>query len=163
MSRLRTNDANVESQVKKMLGLSVAVAFPATRPGKAILGFAGRRALLAVEGIVMDPIGSMQRTNALLNTYKRIGQAVALYESLSRIGDSYQSLSSSSSSYQQNGGGSDTPSRAEVALAIGFLGYKVHEFATEKHYPKHPYVPCREGFVEKRVNGKLMCVRSTRK
>ena len=159
----RTYDHNVVSQTKKMLMITAVVAFPATAPGRAILGFAGRRALLAVEGIVMDPVGSMQRTNTLLKTYKRIGQAVSLYQSLSKIGDSYQSLSSSSSSYQQNGGGSDTPSRAEVALALGYLGQQAHVFATEKQYPKHPAMSCRPGFVEKRVNGKLMCVRSTRK
>ena len=163
MSRFRTNDANVESQVKKMAGISIAVAVPATAPGRAILGFAGRRALLAVEGIVMDPVGTMQRTDRLLKTYKRIGQAVGLYQSLSKIGDSYKSSSSSLSSYQQNGGGGDTPSKAEMALAYGFLAHKVQKYATEASYPKHPAMRCRPGFVEKRVKGKLMCVRSTRK
>ena len=78
-----------------------------------------------------------------------------------RVGTSgsYQSSASSSSSYQQNGGAVDTPSLAEHALAYGYLGYQAFKMATEKSYPKHPASPCRPGFVEKRVNGKIMCVR----
>ena len=75
---------------------------------------------------------------------------------------SIQSSSSSLSSYQQNGGGGDTPS-PEKALASGFLGNQSYKQATERSYPKHQAMRCRPGFVEKRVNGKLMCVRSTRK
>ena len=153
MSRFRTNDANVGSQVKKMAGISVAVAFPATRPGQAILGFAGRRALLAVEGIVMDPIGTMQRTDRLLKTYKRIGQAVALYQSLSKIGDSYESLASSSSSYQQNGGASGTrqrkPTMSQRALKRVIRQSDVR--LVEQHV-------CPPGYDLQKVKGRWMCV-----
>ena len=152
MSRFRTNDANVGSQVKKMAGISVAVAVPATAPGRAILGFAGRRALLAVEGIVMDPIGTMQRTDRMLKTYKRIGQAVALYQSLSKIGDSYKSLASNSSSYQQNGGASGT-----TAVAGGPDSYDIFQEGYRKRSGTRG--PCQSGYVLKKVKGRWMCVR----
>ena len=93
---------------------------------------------------------------------KPFGGRPTIYKPI-RSSKNYKSSSSSLSSYQQNGGGGDTPSIAEVVVALGFLGSKVHEFATEKQYPKHPAMRCRPGFVEKRVNGKLMCVPSTRK
>jgi hypothetical protein len=152
MSRFRTSDANVVSQTKKMAGISVAVAVPATAPGRAILGFAGRRALLAVEGIVMDPIGTMQRTDRLLKTYKRIGQAVALYQSLSNIGDRYKSLASSSSSYQQNGGAGDTSKRSGSSYPAP--GY--NELRARK---SQGLSACEPGYVLKKVKGRWMCVR----
>ena len=159
MSRFRTRDETVVSQSKRMGLVVLSVAAPMSTPGRAVAGHVGRRALLAVEGIVMDPIGTTQRTNQLLRTYRRVGQAVALYRSLLEISD-YESTASSSSSYQQNGGADDTPSSVETALAFGYLGHKAFEFATEKSYPKHPAMPCRPGFVEKKVDGKLVCVRT---
>ena len=153
MSRFRTSDANVVSQARKMAGISVAVAVPASRPGQAILGFAGRRALLAVEGIVMDPIGTMQRTDRILKTYKRMGQAVALYQSLSKFGDSYKSLASSSSSYQQNGGAGGTrmqqPSMSQAALKRVIRQSDVR--LAEQHV-------CPPGYDLKKVKGRWMCV-----
>ena len=157
MSRFRTNDANVGSQVKKMAGISVAVAVPATAPGRAILGFAGRRALLAVEGIVMDPVGTMQRTDRILKTYKRMGQAVALYQSLSNIGDSYKSLASSSSSYQQNGGAGGTSSKKGTTP---MLSQKSINWTLRNGYSKAAITEhaCGVGFDLKKIKGRWMCV-----
>jgi hypothetical protein len=160
MSRFRTNDANVGSQVKKMAGISVAVAVPATAPGRAILGFAGRRALLAVEGIVMDPVGTMQRTDRILKTYKRMGQAVALYQSLSNIGDSYKSLASSSSSYQQNGGAGDTRETPPILpnRTINRMIKTLRNSADRSRW-KREGGACPPGYVLKKVKGRWMCVR----
>lgn len=160
MRRFRTNDANVQSQTKKMLMISGAVAFPATRPGQAILGFAGRRTLLAVEGIVMDPIGSIQRTNTMLNTYKRMGQAVALYESLSKFGDSYKSLASSSSSYQQNGDASDTLAFGDDIRKPNYPIRSTYK-GTRRHRReiRQGEKPCPPGWRLAKVQGKWMCVR----
>lgn len=162
MRRFRTNDANVGKQTKKMVAISIAVAIPATAPGRALLGYAGRQVLVSINKVMMDPIGSMRRTDQLFKTYKRVGQAAALYQSLSKFRD-YESSSSSTSSYQQYGGGGDNPTLPEAALALGYLGHQAIQMATEKSYPRHPAMPCRPGFVEKRVEGKLMCVRQQRK
>lgn len=159
MRRFRTRDDTVRSQAKKMAALSAVVALPATAPGRALLGYAGRSTLRAAEGILSDPLGSMQRTDRILKSYRLAGKAAAAYKGLSRFMEVKQSPSSSTSSYQQYGGGGDTPSITETALGVGYLVHQAHGFMTEKSYPKHPAMPCRPGFVEKRIKGKLMCVR----
>ena len=156
MSRFRTRDETVISQSKRMAGISLAVAFPATRPGQLVLGHVGRRALLAVEGIVMDPIGTMQRTDRLLKTYKRMGQVVGLYHSAIRFRD-YKSLASSSSSYQQNGGASGTrgPDMVSPAMSQAGIERKI------KHNVVSPWMlsQCPTGYELKKVKGRWMCVR----
>jgi hypothetical protein len=99
----------------------------------------------------MDPIGTMQRTDRLLKTYKRMGQAVGLYHSAIRFMN-YKSLASSSSSYQQNGGASGTP-----AGAGGPDSYDI----PQEGYRKRSGIrgPCQSGYVLQKVKGRWMCVR----
>ena len=134
--------------------------FPLTNPLQdLVIWNQGGKGLTSLARHHLEKFGSGDYNDMLM---KPFGGRPTTYKPIRRS-KNYKSSSSSLSSYQQNGGGGDTPSIAERALAYGYLAYKVHEFATEKQYPKHRYVPCRDGFVEKRVNGKLMCVRSTRK
>ena len=153
MSRFRTRDETVISQSKRMAGITLAAAVPATRPGQLVVGHVFRRSLLAIEGIIMDPIGTMQRTDKLLKTYKRAGQAVGLYHSAIRFLN-YKSLASSSSSYQQNGGASGTRSisptmsQATVKRAIRDSDVRL----VEQHV-------CPPGYDLQKVKGRWMCVR----
>lgn len=155
----------VESVGKKAGAGLLAIAVASSPATRALVRATGRQAAITVGKTIQDPVRSWQRAGTIIKTYNRIGKAAAVgkgaYDHFYRP-KKYASSSSSTSSYQQYGGGGDTPTPAEVALGLGYLGHQVYKFATEKSYPKHPASPCRPGFVEKRVRGKLMCVRVKR-
>lgn len=156
----------VESVGKKVGAGVVALGVATSAPVRGLLGATVRQTAITVGKTIQDPIRSWQRAGNIIRTYNRIGKAAAIskgvYDHFYHP-KKYRSSSSSTSSYQQYGGGGDTPSLAEYALAYGYLGHQAYKMATEKSYPKHPASKCRPGFVEKRVKGKLMCVRSTGK
>ena len=149
----------VKSTGKKVAAGLTAVAVASSGPGRRVLQWGTVQVAKGLDRAIQDPIGTARRQQRILKTYRLAGQAAAGYRGLSRFWEKNESSSSSTSSYQQYGGGGDTLSVAEKALAVGYLAHQAHGFMTEKSYPKHPAMSCRPGFVEKRIKGKLMCVR----
>ncbi len=150
----------------EVVGWTLAAAFPYTRVGQAVIGYVGRRMLVATGNILADPHRAMayqRRGRFALDMVARAEGLRQVYHSYRDIHD-YQSSGRSSQSYQQSGSPGGTPKQGPKPKKNTWLGYTRRKGDQIARPNWKSSTRCKKGWTLRRMSdGKYMCVKYAKK